>query len=154
MSSKIDTIFSLIKTELGTLFPEHEQHTNPYDPGENTERQLLQGWGIALGPGFNSERNLSCRLSIQRTINIPLTRARYGSSLDTEKKEENELLLLNDQFTLIKQLEKAPTLNNNDTITRFAWTGDSGIETIFAENDHYILINSAFLIEYFENLDN
>lgn len=151
--SNISDAFDAIKTLVETTLPDHKQLTNPYDIGENTTDSLLQGWGLALNAGLNTQRELSCRLSLQRTISIPIARARHGSSLDTLKKETNEKLLLEDQFLIVKALEKDPTVNDNATITRFVFTGDGGIETVYADSDAYIVLISNFELEYFENLE-
>lgn len=151
--SNISDGFDAIKLAIQTLFPSHQQLTNPYDVAENTTLQLMKGWGIAFGPATNSRRKLACHLSVNRTISIPLTRVRSGSSLDTLKKETNEKLLLEDQYVLIKEMEKNVTVNNNNVITRFEYTSDNGIETVLSDNDHYIVLVTNFEMEYLENLN-
>lgn len=151
--SNISDAFDAIKTLMETTFPSHQQLTNPYDVGENTTQQLMKGWGIALGPGFNSEKTISCRISLKKTILIPLTRVRHGSSLLTTNKETNEKLLFEDQFTLIKALEKDPTVSGGGSITAMKYVADQGIEVVYGDSDHYIVVNSAFEMEYFESLE-
>lgn len=151
--SNISDAFDAIKDLLVATFPNHLQLVNPYDLNENTTQSLLKGWGLAIGPGENSNRKLSCQLSIKRSINIPLTRVRHGSSLLVGNKETNEKLLLEDQYLLIKALEKDPTVNNNEVITSMKFQNDQGIQPVFSENDHYIALVSTFEIEYFEDLN-
>jgi hypothetical protein len=151
--SNISDAFDAIKTLLETTFPTHKQLSNPYEVPENTTAALMKGWGLALGPGTNTNRNLSCHLSVGRTISIPITRTRHGSSLITAKNETNEKLLLEDQYLLIKAMEKDPTVNDNETITKMIFVGDDGIESVLSDNDHFITIVSRFELEYFEDLN-
>lgn len=152
--SNISTAFDAIKTKMGTLFPSHIQLSNPYDIEENTTASLELGWGVALGPGTNSNRNLSCNMSIQRTITMTLTRRRYANELDTESKESAEKSLLEDHYTLIKAMEKEGTLNSTVSgIARFFYASDNGIEVIVAESDSYIKLSTVFELEYFEDLN-
>jgi len=150
--SNISDAFDAIKALMQTTLPGHNQLTNPYDIGENTTEQLLKGWGLAIGPGLNTQRQIGCDISIQRTFSIPLTRARHGNSLITSNKESNEKLLMEDHFLVVKAMEKDATVNDNLTITRCIFSGDGGIESVYADEDHYITIVASFELEYFEDL--
>lgn len=155
--TNISTAFTALKTVLQTLFPEgsgYFQLTNPYNIDENPDAALLQGWGLAFGPGENTERLLSCSLSLSRSFTVTLTRARFGGDSITENKEEAELALFEDQFLLIKELENDVTLNNNISgITRIVFRSDGGIEDVVTDNDHYVKLTSTFQMEYFEKLN-
>lgn len=155
--TNISTAFAAMKTVLGTLFPDvsgYFQLTNPYDIEENPDGALMQGWGLAMGPGQNTQRLMSCNLSLSRTFSVTLTRARFGGDSVTENKEEAELLLFEDQFLLIRELENDVTLNNNVSgITRIVFLSDAGIEDVVTDNDHYVKLTSAFQMEYFEKLN-
>lgn len=156
MSTNISTAFDAIKAKLATLYPPgsgYYQLTNPYNIEENTDSAKELGWGIALGHGANTKRNLSNQMSLQRTIRIILTRRRYANELDTDSKESAEKSLLEDQFLLIRSLELEPAINNATSgITRFVYVGDDGIESVLADNDSYIKLSSEFELEYFESL--
>lgn len=154
--SNISTAFDAIKAKMQTLFTEvngYYQLANPYDVEENTITMHEKGWGVALGAGANTNRELSCRLSVQRSISIILTRRRYANELDITPKEDAEKALLEDQYTLIKAMENEFALNNNVSgITRFTFSSDGGIESVLAESDAFIKLVSVFELEYFENL--
>lgn len=154
--TNISTAFAEIKTMMGTLFTENNgyyQLTNPYDIEENTETMHEKGWGVALGPGTNTNRQLCNRLSINRTIVITLTRRRFANELDTESKESAEKSILEDQFTLIQNIELYPSLNNSVSgITKFVYVSDGGIEAALPNSDAYIKLASTFEMEYFESL--
>ncbi|RTL05189.1 hypothetical protein EKK58_08555 [Candidatus Dependentiae bacterium] len=154
--TNISTAFDAIKTLLATLYPQADgwiQLTDPYNIEGNSLSMHNKGWGVALGPGVNTNRQLECRLSVQRTISITLTGRRYANELHTENKEVAEKELLEAQFLLIQALEKEPQLNNSSSgITRFRYASDSGIENVIAGNDAFIKIVSDFELEYFEQL--
>ena len=154
--SNISTAYDAIKTKLDTLFPSSSgyiQLVNPYDIDENTDSALRIGWGIAFGSATNTRRELSCRLSIERTITITFTRARFRSEFNTSQQETNEKLLFEDQYLLIKDLENEPMINNATSgITKFTYESDGGVESVTGESDAYIKLSTVFSLEYFENL--
>lgn len=153
--SNISTAYDALKTRLQTLYPSgsgYVQLVNPYEVEENTEAALKKGWGIAFGPAVNTERLLSCQLSLERTMTITFTRARFRSEFNISNQETNEKLLFEDQYLLIKDLENEPTINNASSgITKITFTGDAGVESI-GETDAYIKLVCDFKMEYFENL--
>ena len=154
--SNISTAYGAIKTKMEALFPigsGYIQLVNPYDIDENTDSALKLGWGIALNSGTNTRRELSCRLSLERTITITFTRARYRSEFNTSQQETNEKLLFEDQYLLIKDLENEPMINNATSgIVKFTFESDGGVESVTGESDAYIKLSSIFSLEYFENL--
>lgn len=155
--SNISTAFDAIKTRMQALFPEAQgwvQMANPYEPEQNTLAVHNKGWGIALGPGVNTNRNLSCKLSVQRQVIVTFLRRRYANELDIEPKETAEKAILEDQFVLIKDFEKTPALNNSTSgITRFQFASDAGIENVFAGEEAFIKLVTTYELEYFEHLE-
>ena len=152
--SNISTAYDAIKSRMVALFPSAIQLVNPYDVEENSDPALKLGWGIAFGSGSNSRRELSCRLSVERTMTIVFTRARYRSEFSILQQETNEKLLFEDQYTLIKDLEKTPMINNAVSgITVFTFESDGGVESVVSDSDAYIKLVSEFTLEYFENLE-
>jgi len=155
--SNISTAFDQIKLRMQTLFPSGDgwvQMANPYEPEQNTLAVMNKGWGIALGPGTNTNRNLSCKLSVQRSISVTIMRRRYANELDIDPKETAEKALLEDQYILIKDFEKTPALNNSTSgITRFQFASDAGIENVFAGEEAFIKLVTTYELEYFEHLE-
>lgn len=155
--SNITTAFDAIKSKMQTLYPTasgYSQLTNPYNIQDNPTLALMKGWGVALNSGTNSQRELSCRLSIQRTITVMFTRLSQGNELLTANKETNTKALFEDQFTLIKELEKETSLNNNVSgITRFVYQSDEGIGFVETDTESIFTLATTFLLEYFENLN-
>ena len=151
--SNISSSYDAIVTRLGVLFPNHLRMHNPYNPELNPESVLNKGYGIQMLSGVNTERNLSCLLSISRTIVIVLTRNYFSKELDTLTKASVEKTLLEDQFILIKDLEKDSTVNASSYITTFKYSSDSGIQSVFTDKNSFIKIETNFSLEYFEDLN-
>lgn len=155
--SNISTAFDEIKLRMEALFPYASgwyQMANPYQVEQNTLATHDKGWGIALGPGSNTNRNLSCKLSINRTITVTFLRRRYANEMDIVPKETAEKQILEDQYILIKDFEKAPALNNSTSgITRFQYDSDGGIENVFEGNEAFIKLATTYNLEYFEHLE-
>lgn len=149
--SKITTILNELKARIQLELPSHAQLTNPYNVGANTEMALKKGFGIAVGPGDNTNRNLSCKLSVNRSILIKLTTKFYATDLNVDAKEAAEKDLLESQFLIIKSMEKEPTLNGNLATSGFV--SDSGILRVYDDKDQFLKLESVFNFEYMEDLN-
>jgi hypothetical protein len=151
MSTQISTIYDNMITRLVALFPTHVRMSNPYRPNDNIERHIENGsFGVAFGPGFNSEREMTCRLSVKREMVVTLTRKAYALEVDGAAKAVAEKQIFEDQLVLIKDFERDYTLSN--TISNVKYVSDSGLEYVFDAKDNFIMIRTVCEIEYFENL--
>jgi hypothetical protein len=151
--SNISDAFDALKARLAAVFPDHTELTNPYQVDHNSDLILAQGYGIAIGPAVNTERNLSCKLSVGRTIIIVLTRSYFATETQIALRETGTKLLLEDQFLIIKDLEKDPTAGNSTAIAKLGYQSDSGILPVKADADNFLKLESTFNIEYFEDLN-
>lgn len=148
--SKISDIYEAAILRLEDLFPEHNRLPNPYKPEENNELFLKQGYGLALLGASSPRPILSCKLSVARDINIVLTRKYFARENDFEGKSSAELQLLEDQFLLIQDFHKDTTLN--ETATMMKYVSDAGIQYVSTEKDQFLLLETTFAVEYFEDL--
>lgn len=148
--SKISTIYDNVKTRLSTVFPDHYELHNPRNIELNNRLWLTQGQGVLFGSASNTERNLSCRLSIQRDMTITLTRQIYGTDQDLTAKSNTEKQLFEDQYLLIDDLEKDPDLD--ETTARIAYVSDGGIVEVTFDEVQFLMIQSLFQFEYLETL--
>lgn len=151
--SNISDAYDALVTRLETILPSHNRLPNPYKPDENADEQLKLAWGVQVSTGNNSERNISCKLSIERSIIVVLTRRFFAPDLVEDRMEVPEKALLEDQFLVIDDFEKDPTLNDSTAICKMRYDSDSGIEYVKSDEDNFIKIESTFLIEYFEDLN-
>ncbi len=148
--SKISEILDALKARVVATLPTHKQLTNPYNVSSNTEKALNLGFGIAAGPGDNTNRNLSCKLSINRTIIIILTEKFYATDLNIVAKETVEKNLFEAQFLVIKAIEEEPSLTG--LTIKSEYVSDGGIARVKEDRDQFLKIESVFNFEYTESL--
>ena len=148
--SKISTILDNLRTRVSTVLPTHKQLPFNREIEENDTLFLSKGYAIAVGPGSNTNRNLSCRLSIARTAIITVTRAHFGVDRDITVRNTLEKDLLEDQFLIIDDLEKDPSLES--VVAQIKYESDNGIEEVFVDTGHFLKIETVYSFEYLETL--
>lgn len=149
--SSLTNIYNAVGTTLSTLYSAtHKEIVNPYALELNDSLFLNRGYGFYFGPAINTKRQLSCQLSVEREIVIINTIVNRGTDRDITIRQTAEKQLLEDQFSLISQLENEPTIQ--PLVSKLEFTGDNGIEFIFDEKFNYLYIESSFSMEYFEDL--
>ena len=151
MSTKITTLYNNMVTRIEALFPNKHRLTNPYAVELNGHIFLKDGWGLAVSSGENTNRQLSCTMSINRTMIVTLTNELLATELDPVTKAVMEKTLLEDHFTLIKDFEKDTTINSSSFRTSFL--SDSGIQFVVSEDKPFIYIQAIFETEYMEDLN-
>lgn len=129
--SKISDIFDALVIDIAAELPNHNQLTNPYAIEENTSLSLNQGWGLAVGPAVNTFRQLSCKLSVNRSMIITVTRKFFANELNIAGKDNVVKLLLEDQFLLIKMVENE-TGTFSALVAKGDYSSDSGILSVKA----------------------
>jgi hypothetical protein len=151
--SKISDAYAGLKARIAAVLPSHVGLLNPYEPEQNPETILKQGYGIVLGAGTNSNRAISNHLSISREVSIVLTRRFYASEMNRTAKETVEKQLMEDQFLIVKDIEKDPSLGLSDVVANFQYEGDEGIQFAFSEDKPFYRLTMRFRLEYLENLN-
>lgn len=149
--SNISSSYDALKARLVAVLPNHAILTNPYAPSENSESALKQGQGIRLGAATNSHRAFKL-LSVQRTVDVVITRRFYASEMNRTGKETAEKALLEDQFLMLQDIESNPTLGVSSAVTAFGYESDAGIEYVFSDDKPFLMIVTTFLLEYLESL--
>ena len=148
--SKITDIREELETIIAAAVTGYRQIPNPYEIEKTSNVILKKGFAIAFGPGTNTERLLSCQLSVDREMAIVLTRQVSSTEHDTNRREEIEKDIFEDHYLIIKAIEKDPSLNNKAARARYV--GDNGLEFLSLENSRYFVLQSNFAFEYFEDL--
>lgn len=148
--TKITNIREELESIIAASVAGYKQIPNPYEIEKTSNVILKKGFAIAFGPGTNTERLLSCQLSIDREIAIVLTRQVSSTEHDTNRRESIEKDILEDQFLIIRAIERDPSLNNKAARARYV--GDNGLEFLSLENSRYFVLQSNFAFEYFEDL--
>jgi hypothetical protein len=150
--SKASDAYDAVKARVAAVLPNHFVLPNPYAPEQNSENALRVGQGVKFLGGSNSNRSLSCQLSISRQVEVVITRKYYGSEMMTANKSTVEKSLLEDQYLVIKEVEKDPTVALTSVVVQTRFESDSGIEFVFNDDKPFLMIRTLFALEYIENL--
>lgn len=149
--STITDIFNQVNTLLSNTYSStHLKMVDPYNIDLNDEFILNRGYGFFMGPAINTQRLLSCQLSLERQVVISLSVINRGTDRDVDIRESAELLLLEDHFNLVQAVEADATLQG--LTAKIAYQGDAGIERVYLDKSNYIYMQSSFAVEYFEDL--
>ena len=146
--SKISQIQDNLTTFLATLFATHTEHINPYALELNDSFNLEKAWSFYLGPANNTGEMADGTKSIEREIVINLTRRVFGAKEDLAIRKQAEKDILEDQYSIIDQVEEDPTLS--PVLELVTFVGDNGIELLFGEEASFIALKSTFNIRYYE----
>lgn len=149
--SQISTIYDAVRLRMATLFPTFKELPYPSSIEFNDSLFLTTGWAVQIADAFNTRRLLSCQFSISRNITVTLTRQNFGLDRDIPTRIAAEKAILENHFTMVKDLEKDPDLAS--TLAKIEYQSDFGIQTLFNQQLHFLYIQSTFSIEYFENLN-
>lgn len=148
--TKITQIIDQLNTTLNTIYGStHKQLYDPRIPGLNDTKILNRGFGFYIAEGNNTNRQLSCELSIERSIIVTNTIVTRGTERDLAIRLAAEKQLFEDQLLLIKEVEMNTSL---ELLGRFKYLNDNGSESVFADQNDYLMINTTFTMEYFESL--
>lgn len=148
--SKISEIYVALESAIESIIPDYKKIPNPYDASGTANVILRQGYGISAGPALNTERLLGCEMSIARDFGVVLTKQIAKTDHDADGRTSQEKALFEDQYSLIKYIEKNPSLSG--TAAKIGFVGDNGIEILDLESGRYFVLASQFNVEYFENL--
>lgn len=149
MATSISTIYDALVSLLSSKLTGYIQLPNPYAPEENNELYLNKGFGVAFADGENTQRFVGCKLSVARTFNIILVNRIVTTDHNTTVRGSLEKSIMEDEFTIINELEKNPTLQGSAFKSLFV--SDNGIEYLEGERMKYLFLVFNINIEYLEN---
>jgi len=148
ISDGFDALVLRIETVLDTATNGYTRLPNPYNVQDNTELKLRKGYGVALQSAENTQRNVNCKFSVSRTMEVVLTRLYTGYEENAVERASTEKLLLEDQYKIINDLEQDVTINGQTMYTR--WVTDGGIEYVAGETGRFLMLRTQFSLEYLE----
>ena len=149
--SQVSTVVDNIVTRLDALLTSAAGWNKlpfAYDITKNDEKYLKQGYAFAIGPGTNSKRLQSSKVSQRREITITLTRANDTLDSDEASKKTLEKTILENMRTVVADFEGNQTLNSGEIPVEFS--SDQGIQFVNDENEEFLMIQGTFFVEYFE----
>lgn len=145
ISTGFDAMVTRVETVLGTGYT---RIPNPYNIEDNTELKLKKGYGLALRDAVNSKRQTNCKFSVNRTVEVILTRLYTGYEENAVDRASLEKLLLEDQYKIINDFEQDFSINGTTMYTR--WETDGGIEFVAGETGRFLMLKTQFSLEYLE----
>ena len=150
MMSKISTLYDAFRTRLSVVLPTHKELVNVQTIEDNDELFLSKGQNFHLDVGQNTNRILSCKLSVARQAVVTITRAVRGHERDIEERVTTTKDILEDQFLVIQDFEKDPTIGSE--VSKILYLNDGGMQEVFTGAGHYLMIRTTFELEYIEDL--
>lgn len=143
-----DAMIARVETVLDTVAGGYTRLPNPYNIEDNTEIKLRKGYGIALLAGENTNRQVNCKFSVKRTMEIVLTRLYTQREENALTHAAVEKALFEDQFKLINDFEQDISINGTTMYTR--WETDGGLEYVSGETGRFLMLKTQFSLEYLE----
>jgi hypothetical protein len=147
--SAVSNIYEAYHTLIAAELPTYKRLSNPYNPLQNPSLYLTKGYGVTFGPAENTERIITCKVSILRNFEVILTRQIATTENNNSIKEDIEEALMEDLVLLIKATDGEPTLQ--ETSIKTVYVADSGIEYLEADKFKYFLLRATFASEYLED---
>ena len=147
--TSISNIRAALETMIDGVVTGYTKIANPYELEKISNVILRKGYGIAFGPGANTNREL-CQMSVDREFSVVLTREVAATEHDADGRETVEKAIFEDQHLIIKAIEADASVGG--TASRGRYISDGGIEYVGIENSRYYALVSNFAIEYFEQL--
>lgn len=150
--SKISDIFDDMNSEIAALLPGATQFPDVLSLDTQPTGYLTFGFGVVFGPAVNTNRELGCKLSIQRSMAVVLTRLIGATDTDTGAFSAAQKQILEDQFLLIRNWEQEVTLANGKA--KILFSGDGGLEVLSTQDQagRFFVLTSDFSVEYFEDI--
>jgi hypothetical protein len=149
MPTKIEEIYDAICDILETSLSDYKRITNPYELTENSFLLLGKGYGIAIGPGTDTERYVGCLITERRSFAISIIRRMETTQNNLDKRVMIEKDILIDHDVLRKAFYNDSTLGSK--AIKSTITDDSGINFIDSDRLKFLAIELNLEVEYQES---
>lgn len=150
--STISDAYDYLVTKVSGVLTDHTRIRNAYELEDNSDKVVDKGWGINVQPGYNPQLTVSCEGSYIRTFEIVITRRVNAKTQDGAAVGTVEKLLLEDHYTVFKELEKGDGIRAAG-IAKLTVLSDNGREPVFPDKNNYIADRLLVEITYFEDLN-
>lgn len=150
--SAASTMFDTMRARVQAVLPNHHWLKDPYNLDENSDLDLNQGAGMAIGPALNGNAALCSRIEIDRSMTVAITRKFFATEMNIDAKEAVEKQLLEDEVLVVSELLRDPTGLIMNAVAKINFVGDSGIERVFGEKFAFLTIKAEFNLRYEQDL--
>lgn len=145
----IENIYDECVNIIEAQLPTYIRIPNPYVIDINTNLHLQKGFGIAVGPGTDTQRFVGCLVSWERVFSIILVKQVTTTQNNTIQREVIEKDLLEDHDKLRKAFYLNSTLGG--IAVKSTVIGDNGINFIDGEKLKFLGIVMDLFVEYLED---
>lgn len=146
MSTRISEIYQNLLQAIQEAFPAHKRLENVDDLELNKAPLLRLGWGLKIGPGRDSKRDLCPAYTQFRDFTVILVREGAAKDSDMVRREQAKVDLLEDLHLLRKALD--PDQNLSGTAISVTYQDDGGPQDIEADGKWYVALEAQVSIEY------
>jgi len=148
--SKVADISEAIVALLAKELPTFARIPNPYNITENMAMLLRKSFGVAIGPGVNTERYVGCLVSWQRNYTISVITQVDNTENDVIGRFNVEKELIDRHRAILMAFENNSTLDG--ICIKAVVTDDSGIQYIDGQQGKFLAVEIALAVEYQESL--
>lgn len=150
MPTRIEDIYDAIADLVETNLTGYKRFPNPYVITENTYLHMKSGYGIAIGPGTDTERFVGCQISWERSFTVVLVKQVMTTQNNTEKRELVEKDILEDHDILRKAIYSSSTLGGKAVKTTVI--SDGGVNFIDGDRLKFLSMEIEIVTEYLETI--
>lgn len=150
MPTKISEIYDACVDLIESTLPNtYLRIPNPYTVDVNTFLHLRHGYGIAIGPGQDTQRYVGCLVTWERVFSIILVQQVIATQNDTAVREVIEKDILDDHDKLRKAFYLNSTLGS--LAIKSTVLDDSGVNFIDGERLKFLGLVMSLFVEYQED---
>ena len=148
--AKIEDIHTAICNLVSSTVADYKRFPNPYQIDANTFLHMKKGYGVAIGPGVDTERYLGCHVTYSRVFTLVLVQQMTETQNTTARRELIERDLLEDHDSLIKAVYNNTTLAG--VVIKATITDDGGIQFIDGDRLKFLALEMNMTVEYQDTL--
>lgn len=146
--TKIAEIYDAIIAKIAAKLPSFQRVPNPYALDENTAILLRKAYGLAIGPGTNTERYVGCLVTWQRDYTIGLIHQVVNTENDTLGRAMIEKDIIDAHREILLGFETDSTLGGK--AIKAVVSSDGGIDYIQGNQSKYLALEITLTVEYQE----
>jgi len=149
MTTKISQIYDAIVDVIEAELTTSVRIPNPYILDINSFLHLKKGFGVAIGPGDDTQRYIGCLVTWERNFTIAIIQQMVATQNNVGTREVIEKELLDDHDKLRKAFYNNSTLSGK--AIKSTITDDGGVSFIDGDRLKFIALEMNLLVEYQED---
>jgi len=146
---KVSTVYDALTAVISGQLTSHTQLPNPYEVDKNTYLHLNKGFGVAVGPGADTERYVGCLITWQQAYSVILVRRIITTQNNLTVRQSIEKDVLEDWDLVRKACYNNNTLGGE--VIKTTVTDHGGINFIDADTLKFLALEMQVVVEYQED---